>query len=171
MRHWEANWELQLTSPSPHEAVWTDPAAHSAAPVPRSALGWCSPAPASTHHSSASASRSPPWSRVAHYEAPCTDAPTGNKMKKGLQLEIKLRWDHKSHDEHQHVHVPTHEHWVVNTKLLHKYWWMRVTPHTSLNSAFILISHTFDQTTWDLFGKKLNVCHGALHKDWAQLCV
>lgn len=30
---------------------------------------------------------------------------------------------------------------------------------------------TFDQMTWDLFGKKFNVCHGALHKDWAQLCV
>lgn len=58
--------------------MWTDPAADSAGPGPTSALGWCGPAPALTRHSCASASRSPPWSRVAHCEAPCTDAPSGD---------------------------------------------------------------------------------------------
>lgn len=59
--------------------MWTAPAADSAAPVPKSALGWCAPAPVLTRHSSVSASRSPPWSHVVHCEVPGTGTPTEDR--------------------------------------------------------------------------------------------
>lgn len=51
----------QLTSPSPREVVPIAPAAHSAAPGPAPAPGWCYPARVADRHLSASALCSPPW--------------------------------------------------------------------------------------------------------------
>lgn len=52
---------VRLTSPSPHEVVWLDPAEGTAAPGPAPTHDWYGPVPALTRHWSASVSHFLPW--------------------------------------------------------------------------------------------------------------